>query len=194
MIDYRRRIANLLGVGRLTVLDDTGPTQLVQTDEGAFVPGEPVKKLSDRVPRIFEFGFTSYPPMKSEVILCRLGGNRSLQIVIGTNHQPSRPRDLKEGDAAIYDVRGARIWLSEDGIIIDGAGLPMTIQNAPTITVKAETKVRIESPLVEVTGDVVSRADGSRVSLNNLRDAYEAHAHGGVQTGGSATGGTDHPA
>jgi phage gp45-like len=120
------------------------------------------------------------------MLLLRRSGDRSRSIAIGTNHRPSRLKDLKPGDSALYDVRGAKITLTEDGLLIDCAGLPATIKNATT--------VRIEADTLECTGDIVSRADGTPVSLNDLRDAYHAHKHGGVQTGSGTTGTTDHDA
>ena len=183
MTDLSHRIANAIGLGRLKLLDDTGPVQMVQVDQGAIGPDN-ARRLLDRVRRVMEFGFVSSPPVGTEAVLARLGGSRTLSLVIGTNHQASRPRDLQEGDSALYDVRGARVWLTANGIVIDGAGMPVTVQNTP--------KVRVVADLVEVTGDVVSRADGTRVSLNALRDAYDAHKHPGVTPGVSTTGTTDH--
>jgi phage gp45-like len=114
-----------------------------------------------------------------------LGGHRSKTIAIGTNHQPSRLRNLSLGDSAQHDVRGAYIWLTENGLVIDGAGLPATIRNCGTVTVEGD---------VHVTGDIVSRFNGAPVSLNALRDAYHAHKRGGVQAGSASTGLTDHDA
>ena len=88
-------------------------------------------------------------------------------------------------------ARGAYIWLKDGVIQIDAAGGEVMIQNATTVTVKASTKVRLETPTVETTGDFVSRADGTRVSLNAQQDAYDQHKHSGGTIGGN-TGITDH--
>lgn len=187
------QILNLIGIGRATVVDDSGDVQLLQVTEGAGGTGGS-DLVTDKVPRVAEFGFVSSPPLGSVVTMLRRGGERARSFVIGSSHSPSRPRDLKPGDSGIYDVRGAKVMLTADGLVIDCAGLPATIENATTITVKASEKVRIEAPLTECTGDVVSRADGTRVSLNDLRDAYAAHKHTGVQTGTALSGLTDHNA
>lgn len=98
--------------------------------------------------------------------------------------------------------------LTANGLVIDCAGLPAVLRNATTVTVtaqsvvveatnatvKASGKARVESPTLEVTGDVVSRADETRVSLNDLRDAYALHKHAGVRSGTEVTGLTDHSA
>lgn len=69
-------------------------------------------------------------------------------------------------------------------MIVDGGGLPVRVTNTPML--------RVEAEVLECTGDVVSRADDTRVSLNALRDAYVAHHHTGVTAGSASTGATDH--
>ena len=78
-------------------------------------------------------------------MLAAPAGDRTQTIALGTNHQPSRPKILKTGDSIQHDIRGAMVWLSEDGVIIDGAGLPMVIRNCPTLTVTATQKIIIFS-------------------------------------------------
>lgn len=184
MTSLASRILHGLGLGRVTVVDDTGVIQRIQVDQGPSGP-DGARRVIDKVPFVGQFGLTSHPPVKSDVTIIRLAGNRTLGIAIGSNHQPSRLKNLKEGDAALYDVRGAFIWLTESGLVIDGAGLPMTIRNIGTLAVEGD---------LHVTGDVVSRSGGSPVSLNGLRDAYHAHKHPGVQTGSGSTSTTDHDA
>lgn len=178
-------LTNLIGVGQVTSIDDSKEAQQLQVTERAEGSGFADRPIDD-VTRVTEFGFASVPPLGAEALMIRRNGDRSQSLVIATNHRPSRARDLKPGDAGIYDVRGAKVMLTEDGLVIDCAGLPAVIRNATT--------VRIEADTLEVTGDVVSRADGTPVSLNDLRDAYAAHKHGGVDTGSGTSGTTDHPA
>lgn len=184
-------ILNMFGVGHATMIDDDGELQLLQLTEKAAGSGFK-DRVTDKVRRVMEFGFTSVPPIDSEVLVIGLLGDRSGRVAIATSHRPSRIKGLKPGDVALYDVRGAKIVFTEDGLSIDCAGLEAAIENCSTLTIKASDKIRLEADTVEVTGDIVSRADGSQVSLNALRDAYHAHKHTGVQTGGGTTGPTDH--
>lgn len=186
-----RTFLNLFGVGHATLIDDDGEVQKLQLTERAAGSGFK-DRVTDKVRRVMEFGFTSVPPIDSEVLVIGLLSDRSGRVAIATSHRPSRIKGLKPGDVALYDVRGARIVLTEDGLQIDCAGLAASIENCTTLTIKASEKVRIEADTLEVTGDVVSRADGTNVSLNGLRDAYHAHKHTGVQTGSGSTGLTDH--
>lgn len=179
------RFTALLRVARVLLVDDmSGPIQRLQIDDGDLgaVGG---RRIVDRVAHILQFGFASVPPESSEVLLGSLGGDRSQTIALGSNHQPSRPRDLQPGDACLYDERGQRVWLTEGGIVVDAAGLEVTVRNA--------AKLRAECP-IESTGDITAMVDGTPISLKALHDAYNAHKHPGVTAGAASTGTTDHAA
>lgn len=186
-------LANLIGIGRTTRIDDSGELQLHQVTEGAVGNGF-ADRVTDDVRRVSEFGFASVPPIGAEVLVLRRLSQRVLSLVIGTSHRPSRPRGLQPGDAGLYDVRGAKVMLTANGLAIDCARLPVVLTNTTDVTVTASGKVRIEASTLEVTGDVISRADGAHVSLNALRDAYAAHKHGLVKAGTDTSGPTDHTA
>jgi len=170
-----RGLLNLLGIGRVTVVDDAGDLQLLQVTEGAIGTGRG-DRVTDQVRRVTEFGFSSSPPLGAEVVVIRRNGERAQSIAIATSHRPSRPRDLSPGDVVVYDVRGRMIRLTEEGIEVEAAGGPVTIRDA--------AKVRCECD-VETTGDVTARVDGKRVSLAKLYDAYQFHSHPPVTAGAS---------
>lgn len=167
-------ILNLIGIGRATLSDDSQEQQFVQLTE-RFLGNGGTERVTDKVPRVTEFGFTSVLPEGSEIVVIRRNGERAHSIAIASQHRASRPKGLKPGDTAIYDVRGRIIRLTADGIEIDAAGGPVTVKRA--------SKIRCECD-VETTGDIVSRADGTRVSLNKLYDAYNAHTHPPAAKGG----------
>lgn len=189
------RIINLIGIGRITRVDDSGDLQLVQVTEGATGSGY-ADRVTDQVQRVSEFGFASVPPLDSEVLVLNKGGDRSKPLAIATSHKPSRPKNMQPGDAGIYDVRGAKVTLTENGLLIDCAGLPATLQNTTTVTIGATDKITLDAPSVECTGnfkaDQLLTGDGTPVELGALRDAFNAHKHGGVQTGGGTSGISDH--
>lgn len=181
------RIRALLRVARITLVDGLGPIQRLQIDDGdlgAFGG----RRIVDKVAHMLQFGFSSSPPLGSEVLLGSLGGDRSQTIAWGTNHQDSRPRDLGTGDSCQYDQRGQRVWLADQGVVIDGAGLDLPV------TVRNVAKLRVEASQVECTGDIVAFIDGTTISLKALHDAYNLHAHGGVSAGSAKSGLSDHPA
>ncbi|WP_299104726.1 phage baseplate assembly protein [uncultured Bradyrhizobium sp.] len=189
-----QRIFSMIGRGRLMLVKDDKDVQRLQVSEGN-TGSDKRESVTDDIAMVGLFGLSSNAPQKSEVLLLRLGGDRSQTIAVGANHRPSRPTNLAPGDTMLYrakdGARGAYIWLKDGVLQIDAAGGDVIIQNAATATIKASTKVRIEAPKVETTGDFVSRCDGTSVSLNALRDAYHLHKHTGGTISGN-TGATDH--
>ena len=188
-------LRNLFGIGSVTLTDDTGDMQMLQVTERTAGHGI-ADRIMDKVRRVAEFGFASVPPIGSEALVARRNGERSQSMVIGTNHRASRPRNLQPGDTCLYDVRGAKVQLTENGLLIDCAGLPAVLQNCPTVTVTATEKILLDAPLTECTGnfkaDKLLTGDGTPIELGALRDAYNAHKHTGVSTGSGTSGGTDH--
>lgn len=212
MIDQLR---NMLRIGRVKLVDDTGPIMRLQIDEGDLGKFGG-RRIIDKVARIAHFGFASVPPIGAEVMLVAAAGDRTQTIALGTNHQPSRLKNMKPGDSGIYDVRGAKVTLTEDGLLIDCAGLPALVQNCSTITLRAAEKVTIDAPTAEILhdltvggdvsvsgsvtadgtihagGEVTGDTGGSSVTLGGLRDAYNVHKHGSVKSGADTSGSTDH--
>jgi phage gp45-like len=80
------RIASMLGVGRITAMNDSGTTQSVQYQTPS----------CQRTPtgRIWLFFRTA---CRHDVVLAFLGGDRSSPVVIATNHQGFRHADLQPG-------------------------------------------------------------------------------------------------
>lgn len=174
--------------GRTTLVDDSqGPVMFFQVDQGP--KGGDGKSLltRDRTPRIGEFGFASHPPAGADVVMAHFRGDRSEGVVIGTNHPEHRLGNLAEGDAAIFDSRGAYVWLTPNGLVIEAKGLAVRIQDATTVTIVASQKVRLETPLFECTGDILDNCDAQSATVKALRTAYDGHVHPGVQAGAAST-------
>lgn len=191
------RLAHLISVARNTLVKDDGAVQLMQISEG--MTGSDTKEsVTDDIPVIWAYGFSCNAPLKSEAIVARLGGDRSQSLVLASSHRPSRPKNLQAGDVMIYrghgsdaTARGAYIWLKDGVIQIDADGGDIMVQNAVNVTVKATTKVRVEAPKVECTGDFVGECDGTPISLKDLHDKYNAHHHTGITTGTGTSGLSD---
>lgn len=173
-----RRILMMASRGRVALTDDSGPVQRLQVRLGQ-------DEIRDGTPRLAEYGFTSNVPPETDVLSIFLTGERSRGIVVATNHQSSRLKSLAVGEVAIYDDQGQKVHITRAGITISGAGLPVTITDTPQIT--------LDSPLVYATGDMkvkndIYDRDGTKNTLQHIRDYYDTHTHGGVQTGSGSTG------
>ncbi|CQG95212.1 phage baseplate assembly protein [Yersinia enterocolitica] len=175
-----RQIKMILGIGRVTASSDSGSVQTVQYQT-------PLEVRSD-TPRLAEFGFSSGLPAGTDVVIGFLGGDRSSAVIIGSNHQSFRHVGLNSGETVIYSQWGQYVKLTEAGIIIEANDQPVTVNNTTEVTINAAEKVRLNTPLLEVSGDIVDNAGSNNTTLKTLREAYNAHNHQlkNVQ-GGSAT-------
>ncbi|SMF48310.1 phage baseplate assembly protein V [Azospirillum oryzae] len=161
-----------IGRGSITLVDDAGGVQLLQVQLGK-------DEIRDRTPRLAEYGLTSVPPVGSEAIVIFVGGDRSMGVAIATGNEDARPKVLAAGEVAIYDDQGQMVHITRAGIIIKGAGKPVTIQDTP--------KVRMVTDRLEVTGDIIDRCDSQTRTMKGMRDVYNTHTHSGVQTGSGST-------
>ena len=162
------RIASMLGVGRITAMQDTGGTQSVQYQT-------PLEVASAH--RMAEFGFSSGLPVGTDVVLAFLGGDRSNPVVIATNHQGYRYSDLSPGETVMNNQGGLYIQLTEAGISIDAKGKDVTVNNARNLTATATEQVKLITPKLLVTGDVIDNCETNDKTLKQLRDAYNDHDH-----------------
>lgn len=154
--DYRmqRNVAAMVGRGRVKYVNDAGVVQVMQVQMNGL-------ETPDNRYRVPEFGFTSNPPFDSDVIALHVAGDRSAGVILGTNHQKSRPTGLSAGETMIYSQDGKQVYLTASGgIVVEAKGQSVTVNNATTVTVNAaqeislisQTKVAITAPLVSING------------------------------------------
>lgn len=167
-----RRVQLTVGRGRVTTSNDSKSAQLLQVAIGPL-------ETRDNTPRIAEFGFTSLPPVGSDVVLVFMGGDRSSGVVVATNHQPSRPTGLLEGESMVYDLWGHYIHFTEAGIVIEAKGQPVTVNDASTVTVNASTEVVLNTPDLQVNGNITATGNisDSVRSMAADRAIYNVHGH-----------------
>lgn len=111
---FDRLIGVVIAV-KLALIDDSGAQQ---TAQATFRSGAPdgVREVIDKVTRLGEYGFYSCPPEGSEALVVFLGGRRSMPVVIATGHRADRPKDMKPGEASLFNtVAGQYVIASEDG-------------------------------------------------------------------------------
>ncbi|WP_342705137.1 phage baseplate assembly protein V [Burkholderia arboris] len=183
-----RFVTVVTGWARVTQQNDAGGAQLLQVQVNA-------REAIDGLPRIAEFGLTSVPPDGSDVVMLNLGGGRNNGVIVGTNHQQSRPRNLKPGETMLYSQDGKYVYLTASGgISVFANGQPVSITGATTVTINAATKVRMETPRLECTGDIVDNCDTTGRSMAADRVIFDGHDHNvrNVQ-GGTSTVVSDPP-
>ncbi len=136
----------------------------------------------DKVPVVQAFGFASNPPNGSDVALVFVGGDRSNGVVVATNSQKYRVRNLAPGESAIYTQDGKQIYLTADGgIKIAANGQPVEIDSATTVTINASNSVVMNTPLLKVSGDIIDNYETNESTIKELRTAYDGHDHDVVE-------------
>jgi phage baseplate assembly protein V len=121
-----RRLALIVGHGRITIGDDSGQAQVQQVQFSD-------RELQDDIPRVAEYGFTSMPLVGCQALVVFVGGERSNGAIVGTHDERHRMRNLQPGEVAIHDDLGQSVYITRAGIVVDGGGKPITFQNAPSV-------------------------------------------------------------
>lgn len=165
----RRRVRLMVSRAILTALNDGPGIQILQVKLLA-------NEVRDSVERFQNYGHTSYPLSGSEGIMVCVSGNRDHGVVIALDDRRYRPKNMQPGESAHYDDLGQKIHLTRTGIVITGAGLPVTITDTP--------KVRMDTPLLEVTGEIKDKCDSDGRTMSNMRSIYNGHTHPENDSGG----------
>lgn len=176
-----RRVLLSLARALVTTVNDSGGVQMMQVKLNAL-------ETRDNTPRVPEFGLASNPPVGSDAIVVFLGGDRSNGVVLGTVHQPSRPKNLAPGETMLYSQDGKYVYLTASGgIVVEAKGQAVTVNDATTVTINAATKVRMVTPILECTGDIIDNAGSNATTMAGMRAAFNPHYHPDPQ--GGNTGG-----
>lgn len=142
------------------------------------------------------YGFTANPPAGSEALVISVGGRREHSVVLQVASRKYRLVGLKPGDVALYNMNGDKIVMAANG----------------ETTLKVATKVIMECPNFEITGDLKLNGNmnlqgdlatsgkhdiggdvevgGSQVTVGDVVGAgvsLKGHVHGGVKSGGGST-------
>ncbi|CAN5788744.1 phage baseplate assembly protein [soil metagenome] len=168
------------GRGRITYVDDSGPVQKLQARFGQL-------EIVDNMPAPHDYGYTSNPPLNSDIFANFLGGNRKNGIVIAIGNQTYRMKNLKSGEVAIYDNIAQSVYLTQAGIVVNGGGLPVTINNTPKVTINASAEVDLNTPILKVTGDIIDNSGTNTHTIAQMRSIYNSHTQSDPQGGSVGT-------
>lgn len=172
-----RAVGNMLARGTVALVSAASKMQTLQV---RLLSGE----VKDGLEHIEPYGFTSHPHPGAEAVTLFFGGDRSHGMAIVVGDRRYRLLALAAGEVALHDDMGQKIHLTRTGIVIDGAGLPMMIHNAPSVTLDTP-QVNMTGNL-KVNGNVVADGDISdhtSKSMAGMRTTYNAHTHSDPQGG-----------
>lgn len=185
----RRNIQSIIGRARVRFVDDSGSVQKMQVLMNGI-------ETPDNRFRVAEFGLTSNPPIDSDAITLHVAGDRSAGAVIGTNHQPSRPKGLQPGETMLYSEDGKSVYLTASGgIVVEAKGQDVAVNDARNVTwncsgvfkIVAAGGIQFVAPTVTSTGDMQDNVDTNPHTMAQMRTIYNGHKHPveNVQGGGS---------
>lgn len=136
--------------------------------------------VRDKVERFQQYGHTSVPLPGAEGIALAVGGSTDHTVVIAVDDRRYRLKGLQAGEVALYDDMGHKVYLTRNGIVIDGAGQLVKMQNL--------TKLRVQAD-IEATGQIKDLCDGAGKTMAQMRTAYNGHTHSENNVLGGPTGG-----
>jgi phage gp45-like len=74
----------------------------------------------EKIVRVLPHGFTSNPNREAEGVMIQLGGRSDRTLFFGGEHKDHRQKNLKEGQAVLYDDKGNVIFAKgNDGISVN---------------------------------------------------------------------------
>ncbi|MDR2187039.1 MAG: phage baseplate assembly protein V [Azonexus sp.] len=167
-----RRLRLLASRAVLSLLNDGPGVQIVQVK---LLAGE----VRSGVERIQQYGLTTAPHAGAEAVFLSLGADRDHGVVIALDDRRYRLKNLRNGEVALYDDLGHKVHLTRDGIVIDGAGQPITLTNTPL--------VRAETPMFQCTGEIMDLCDSAARTMSGMRAIYDSHHHTEQGIGGPTT-------
>jgi phage baseplate assembly protein V len=167
----RTRLANMVGRAVVSLADDSAKLQLLQL---AVLDGE----TRSACERFQQYGLTSHPFPGAEAVVLFVGGRRDHGLVVAVDDRRYRKAGLEEGEVALYTDEGDYVLLSRGRVV----------------EVKAGTKVRVNAPAAEFTGNVTIagalEVAGAVTAKASLAVAGAATAASVAATGAIAAGGT----
>lgn len=169
-----RAIALVAGRGHLTGVREGGKRQFVQLEA---LKGE----VKDGVERFQQYGLNTVPLAGASVIFLALNGNRDHPVAINVDDHRVRPKDWQPGDSGLYTHEGTKVHLQASGKVL--------VIEVDDVIIRATNKVRMDTPILECTGDIIDHCDEDGKSMHNMREVYDTHRHPENDSGGP----TDEP-
>lgn len=145
----------------------------------------------DQVEHFEPYGFTAEPYVGAECLAVSLAGDRDHTIVVATPDRRYRPVSLKDGEVVLYDDLGRKVYLSRDGIKVEGVSSPVTVSTSSSVTVTANA-ITLKAPTITLDGEVKATKNitaagdindkGGSYSMSGMRSTYNSHKHGDSTT------------
>lgn len=165
-----RRVTNMLVRGTVVMVNSASKMQQLQVK---LLADESVEGLEHFEP----YGYSSCPLPGAEVLAMFFDGERSHGVTFVAADRRWRLQGMKGGEVVLHDDQGKKVYLTRTGIVIDGGGMDVTIQNAPVVHVPQDLHVGRD---IIALRDVI---DHGNKSMAGMRAAFDDHDHPGDSGG-----------
>ena len=178
----KNEINNMLSRGVLTLVDASKKIQTLQIK----LFGD---ELFDGIEHFEPYGFTSHPLENSEVLVASLSGNRNNSVALCVTNREVRLKNLQAGEVAVFTDEGDVIHFKRNNVIDINSASTVNV-TAPNVNINAATKITMNTPSCEITGDlsVGGNVSDSNGSMQDMRNVFNPHIHSngndGQPTGG----------
>ncbi|MBK68029.1 MAG: hypothetical protein CMP22_07870 [Rickettsiales bacterium] len=156
-----RKVRLIAQRGVVSLINDSKKLQQIQLK---LLDGEVRSELE----RFQNYGFTSVPKTGSEAAVIFVNGTRDHGLVLAVDDRRYRLKPLSAGEVAIYTDEGDKIHLKRNNNI--------EIETK-TLTVKADTKARFETPILECTGHIIDNCETNTHNMGGMREIFNTHKH-----------------
>lgn len=120
------KLFSLVGLGKIAATRDDAPVRVAQVRLSEV-------ETRDQTAMLQHYGFSSRPFPGADTAHICLGGDRSKMVVIAT-HDQRYFMALTEGEVCLHDDLGRFVKLTRAGIVINGAGSPVTLMGDLRVT------------------------------------------------------------
>ncbi len=182
----KRKIFLSLARGILKAIDNSEGTQKIQLTALA---GETITGAE----RFQEYGFETFPLAEAEIFGGFLNGNRDQGIILCIHDRRYRPKNLSEGEIALYTKEDAtndfRFWLKTGRIASLLADQSEEILDtsktitAPTSTINSPTTIDLNGGTVTIDGSTIIITSTATTSIAGTSVTLDAAS---VSLGGTA--------
>lgn len=140
-----------------TEVNDSGVIRLVQGLLG-------YNQIGDNTNIMQQYGFASNLPIGTDVAVVCVNGNRSVRVILGSNHQSYTIKNLGNGSVALYDMFNNKIVLSSTGISLTDLTGNSIITTPTSVKVHAVKSYQWD---VQGYGQRITWTSGSNYTIDN---------------------------
>lgn len=146
MQKLKNRISQIIGIGKVTTVQDSPALQLLNVD---LMAGEEREELEHMLP----YGFAHNPHPESEAVVVFPDGDRSYGLVIAVANRQYRLKGLETGEVALYDDQEQMVKLGRDGM-----------------TITSPLKIALDAPEITLSGKISMVGDTFINGIKQIKD------------------------